>query len=99
MYALPLGALLLLPGVRFAAKSPETWGWIAFVGVVPTFLALQVYSAGLRRVAATSAVTVATLEPVVAALLAYAVWGEVLGTIGYVGAGLVLGGVLVMARE
>jgi DME family drug/metabolite transporter len=66
---------------------------------VPTFLALQVYSAGLKRIAATSAVTVATLEPVVAALLAYLVWGEALGALGYFGAALVLAGVLVMARE
>jgi DME family drug/metabolite transporter len=99
MYALPLGALLLLPGVRFAPKSATTWGWIGFVGVVPTFLALQVYGAGLRRVTATNAVTVATLEPVVAAGLAYLVWGEALGLLGYCGAALVLAGVLVMARE
>jgi DME family drug/metabolite transporter len=99
MYALPLGALLLLPGVHFAPKSAATWGWIGFVGVVPTFLALQVYSAGLRRVSATNAVTVATLEPVVAAVLAYLVWGEALGLLGYLGAALVLAGVLVMARE
>jgi DME family drug/metabolite transporter len=99
MYALPLGALLLLPGVHFAPKSAATWGWIAFVGVVPTFLALQVYSAGLRLVSATNAVTVATLEPVVAAVLAYLVWGEALGLLGYLGAALVLTGVLVMARE
>jgi DME family drug/metabolite transporter len=67
--------------------------------VVPTFLALQVYGAGLRRVTATNAVTVATLEPVVAAGLAYLVWGEALGLLGYCGAALVLAGVLVMARE
>jgi DME family drug/metabolite transporter len=99
MYALPLGALLLLPAVHFAPKSAATWAWIGFVGVVPTFLALQVYSAGLRRVTATNAVTVATLEPVVAAVLAYLVWDEALGSLGYLGAALVLSGVLVMSRE
>jgi DME family drug/metabolite transporter len=99
MYALPLGALLLLPAVRFAPKSAATWGWLAFVAFVPTYLALLVYGAGLRRVAATHAVTIATLEPVVAALLAYAVFGETLGPLGYVGAALVLAGVLATSRQ
>jgi DME family drug/metabolite transporter len=99
MYALPLGALLLLPAVHVAPKSAAIWAWIGFVGVVPTFLALQVYSAGLKRVTATNAVTVATLEPVVAAVLAYLVWGEALGLLGYLGAALVLAGVILMARD
>ena len=97
MYVLPLGALFLLPLVHFSAKSAATWGWIAFLGVVPTYVALQLYEAGLRRVEATRAVTVATLEPVVAAALAYAVWGEALRPLGYLGAALVLAGVLVMS--
>jgi DME family drug/metabolite transporter len=96
MYVLPLGALLLLPAVRFSAKSGVTWAWIAFLGIVPTYVALQLYEAGLRRVEATRAVTVATLEPVIAAGLAYAVWGETLRPLGYAGAALVLGGVLLM---
>lgn len=99
MYVLPLGALLLLPGVRFAPKTGATWGWIAFVGIVPTYLALQLYQAGLRRVEATRAVTMATLEPVIAAALAYAVWGEALRPLGYAGAALVLAGVLTMASD
>jgi len=99
MYVLPLGALLLLPGVHFAPKSGATWGWIAYVSIVTTYVALQCYEAGLRRVEATRAVTVATLEPVVASALAYVVWGEAWGPLGYVGAGLVLGGVMLMAGE
>jgi DME family drug/metabolite transporter len=97
MYALPLGALLLLPAVHFAPKSASTWGWIVFVAIVPTWIALQVYGAGLRRLDATRAVTVATLEPVLAALLAYLVWGEALAELAYVGGGVVLAGVLVSA--
>lgn len=95
MYALPLGALLLLPAVHFAHKGAATWGWILFVSVFPTWVALQLYGAGLRRLQATHAVTVATLEPVVAAALAYAVWGEALSPIAYAGGALVLAGVLV----
>jgi drug/metabolite transporter, DME family len=99
MYALPLGALLLLPAVRFVPKSAATWGWIAFVSVVPTYLALRLYEAGLRRVEATRAVTVATLEPVIAAALAFVVWNEALRPAGYAGAALVLAGVLLMSTD
>jgi DME family drug/metabolite transporter len=99
MYALPLGAFLLLPLVRFVPKSAATWGWILFVSAVPTYLALRLYEAGLKRVEATRAVTVATLEPVVAALLAFAVWGEALRPAGYAGAILVLAGVIAMSAE
>ena len=99
MYVLPLGALALLPAVHFAPKSGATWGWIAFVGIVPTYLALQLYEAGLRRVEATRAVTVATLEPVIAAVLAWLVWGEALRPLGYAGAALVLAGVLTMSAH
>jgi DME family drug/metabolite transporter len=97
MYVLPLGALLLVPAVHVSTKSAATWGWIAFVGIVPPYLALQLYEAGLKRVEATRAVTVATLEPVIAAALAFVVWGEALRPIGYAGAALVLTGVLLMS--
>jgi DME family drug/metabolite transporter len=98
-YALPLGALMLLPAVAFAPKSVADWLVLLFLGVVPTYGAYLLYSIGLARVEATRAATVATLEPVAAAALAYAVWGEALHGLGYVGAALVLAGVVVVATE
>ena len=98
-YALPLGAALLLPAVTFAPKSTEDWLVLLFLGVVPTYGAYLFYSVGLARVEATRAATVATLEPVAAAALAYAVWGETLRGLGYVGAALVVAGVLLVATE
>lgn len=98
MYALPLGALMLLPFVDFAGKGATTWGWIVYLAVVPTWVALQLYGAGLRRLEATRAATVATIEPVVAAALAYAVWGELLAPVAYLGAALVLAGVVTSAQ-
>jgi DME family drug/metabolite transporter len=94
MYALPIGALALLPAVRFAPKSAPAWGAILFIAVVPTYLAYLLYAHGLRRVEATRAAMVATLEPVVAAAVAYVAWGERLGTAGTIGGALVLAGVL-----
>jgi drug/metabolite transporter, DME family len=98
-YALPLGAVLLLPGVTFAPKSTTAWLVLLFLALVPTYLAYSLYSVGLGRVEATRAATVATLEPVAAAALAYVVWGEALHGLGYVGAALVIAGVLVVATE
>ena len=98
-YALPVGAVLLLPMVSFVPKSAANWLVLLFLGVVPTYGAYLLYSFGLARLEATRAATVATLEPVAAAALAYVVWGEALRGLGYVGAALVLAGVLLVATE
>jgi len=98
-YALPIGAVLLLPMVSFASKSAAAWLVLLFLGVVPTYMAYLLYSFGLARLEATRAATVATLEPVAAAALAYVVWGEALRALGYAGAALVLAGVLLVATE
>ncbi|WP_420125320.1 DMT family transporter [Longimicrobium sp.] len=96
VYALPIGALAMLPLVDFRPKNGTAWGAIAFVAVVPTYLAYVFYSAGLRRVQATRAATVATVEPVVATFAAYLMWNERLSPAGYAFAAVVLIGVLMM---
>lgn len=96
LWALPVGALAMLPLVEWSPKTPAAWGWLAFVAVVPTYLAYVCYSAGLRRVEATRASVVATIEPVVAAVGAYLLWGERLAPAAYLFAGVVLAGVLLM---
>jgi len=96
IYALPVGALTMLPMVDFRPKNQTAWAAIAFVAVVPTYLAYFFYSAGLRRVQATRAATVATVEPVVAAIAAFLMWNERLSAAGYVCAAVVLAGVLLM---
>ena len=87
---LPLGALGLLPFVEFAPKDPAVWGWLAALGLVSTYLAYLIYYTGLRTTEAERAVLVATVEPVVAAALAAAAFGERLGWIGWGGAALIL---------
>lgn len=101
LYVLPVGALALFPFVEIVPKSATAWAVLLFLAVVPTYLAYLLYAAGLRRVEATRAATVATVEPVVAAVAAYLMWGERWSPAGYLFAGLVLGGVLLMvsARE
>jgi drug/metabolite transporter, DME family len=87
---LPIGALGLLPFVRFAPKDPQVWLLLVTLALVSTYLAYLLYYTGLRTVEASRAVLVATVEPVVAAALAAAVYGERLGPYGVAGAGLIL---------
>ena len=87
---LPLGALGLTPFVAFAPKDQVVWLLLVTLALVSTYLAYLVYYTGLRQVEASRAVLVATVEPVVAAALAAAVYGERLGALGMVGAALIL---------
>ncbi len=97
---MPLGALGLLPWVPFDAvrlATPALVLDLVLMGALSTYLAYLVYYLGLRRVEASRAVLVATIEPVVAALLAAGLFGERLGAWGVVGAALVLGAALLSA--
>ena len=99
LYALPVAALALLPFTVFQPKSPAAWTALLVIGVLSTYGAYLAYSAGLARLEATRAAVVATAEPVFGALLAFVFWGERFAPLGYVAAGLVLGGVLLMATS
>ena len=92
--ALPVGALGLAPLAAtlggFAPKDAASWALLGGMAAVSTYLAYLLYFEGLRRVAASRAVVVATTEPVVASLLAAWVFGERLGAWGVVGGAVVL---------
>ena len=95
VYTLGIGALVLLaalPPARLLdlAWSPAVWAWVGVLGVGPTFLAYRLYTAGLQWVPASTASIVATVEPVVAALLGWFVLGEALTAGQGAGAALVL---------
>ena len=78
-FVMPLGALGLLPLVDFSAKSPAVWGLLVLLAALSTYAAYGLYYAGLKRVEASRAVLVASVEPVVAALLGALLFGERLG--------------------
>lgn len=87
---LPLGAVGLAPFVAWSAKPPVAWALLAALALVSTYVAYLVYGLGLQRARASLAVVVATVEPVVAGALAWVAFGERLGAVGFLGAGLVL---------
>ena len=94
LYALPVGCLGLLPFLHFGHKSPQAWLVLALLAVTTTYGAYSVYYAGLRRLEATRVAIVATLEPVLAAGLAYVWWDERFDALGYAGSALILAAVL-----
>lgn len=90
---MPIGAVGLLPVARFEvfAAPAVVWVDIALLAVLSTYVAYLIYYRGLREVEASRAVLVATIEPVLAAVLAAVFFGERLGWLGVLGAVLVLG--------
>ncbi len=98
-FVLPCGALGLLflmrfTAVDFSAKSPQVWGLLFLLAALSTYAAYGLYYTGLRRTEASRAVLIASVEPVVAGLLAALVFGERLGVWGLLGGLLIVGAAL-----
>ena len=89
-YALPVGGLALLPLVQFHSKSLTAWGALLFLAFFSTYGAYSAYFAGLRRLSASRAAILATLEPVVASFVAHLWWKERFTALSVAGAFLVL---------
>ena len=97
--ALPIGAVGLLPFLHFTHKTPAAWLSLAGLAVLCTYFAYLAYSAGLKHLPATRASVIASLEPVVAALLAATLFDERLSALALAGAALVIGAALLLSTE
>lgn len=93
-WILLIGALGLLPFASLRVPSLRGGAALLFIGFASTYCAYAIYSVGLMRLPSSRAAVIATMEPVVAAILAYLFWEEYLGLLGYLGAVLVIAGVL-----
>ncbi|MBN1890895.1 MAG: EamA family transporter [Thermoflexales bacterium] len=102
-YGYAIGALFLLPFQSMHSLSslaqPGAWLWLALLIVGPTLGAGASFAAGVRHVPVSNASVIATLEPLIAALLAYTFLGERLEVPQLVGGGLVLAAVILLARR
>lgn len=96
VYALPFGALLLLPFVDFHPKSAYAWTMLISLAAVTSYGAFSAYYAGLKLLDATHASVIATFEPVVAAVFAYLLFGEKFSPLGYVGSCLIIAAVFLV---
>lgn len=95
------GGLLLVP-VLLSTGAPllatrEALLVAAYMALVPMFLGYLLFGFGLTRVAASTATTVTLAEPAVAAILAVAIVGERLSTLGWTGMGTIGAALFILA--
>jgi DME family drug/metabolite transporter len=100
-YAFGFGAAFLLPfrppGVLLRTHYPwQAWLGILALAWFPTLLAYALFTTSMAHIEASQASIIATLEPVLAVLLASVVLGERVSLPQGIGAALVLGGVLLL---
>ncbi|MBO0601540.1 EamA family transporter [Sporosarcina sp. E16_3] len=69
---------------------------VLYLGIVTTSVAYILFSAGLKRIPSSSAVTLSLAEPLTAALLSVIVVGERLNGTSWMGIAMLLGGILVL---
>lgn len=101
LYSLGIGAVALFaltpPSETLRAlRMPAAWPLLIGVGVVPSLLAPICFTLGLQNVRTSSASILATIEPVVAAVLAWSVLGESLAPLQLAGGVCVLLAVLLL---
>jgi drug/metabolite transporter, DME family len=99
LYVLPIGALGLLPWVTFTPKTPIAWLALISLAIICTYGANSCYYLGLKYLDAGRASITATLEPVVAAVVAYVWWSEVFTVQSYMGSAVILSAVVLMIRS
>jgi DME family drug/metabolite transporter len=102
-WSLAFGALFLLPlqfgsftgggGLEVLLKDRTSWFFVLGLGLGPTLGSYALFHAGLRRVPASNASIVATIEPVVAALVGFLFLSQTLSAFQ------ILGGVLIVAAS
>ena len=92
---LTVGAALL-GELRPGDVTVGGWGWLACLALISTVGAVSLFFIGIARVGPTVASILSAVEPVVTVLLAFVVFGEVLGAAQLLGGVLVLGSVLVL---
>lgn len=99
LYAYGIGTLVLAlaapPWVAFV-QHPEAAGIILLMGLGPTLLAAFLFYAGLHHIDASAASMLATIEPVVAALLGLAWLGEGLPVATVGGTALIIGAAILL---
>ncbi|WP_066636709.1 DMT family transporter [Desulfolucanica intricata] len=76
--------------------SLTTWGELVFLGLISTLFAYICYNQGLRYIEPGKVSIIATIEPVVAVVLAYVFFKELLEPVQLLGTVLVLTGVILI---
>ncbi|HEV7809261.1 MAG TPA: DMT family transporter [Candidatus Limnocylindrales bacterium] len=90
-----VGALLTGRPLAPDRMPSAAWPYLAAIGFASTFLAIQTFYAGARRIGAAQAALVSTIEPLIIVTLATFALHEVLAPVQLGGAALILLGVIV----
>jgi drug/metabolite transporter, DME family len=102
-FGFTIGAVILFVACLFTgfAGTYSAGGWLVlgYLGLLPTALAYGMFLFGMRSTLPTVASIVALAEPLTAAVLAWVVLGEKLTALGLIGAGLLLGSLVVLTRK
>ena len=95
-----MSAIMLMPFLfLFETEGLMTGRGISvvlYLGIVTTSVAYILFSAGLKRIPSSSAVTLSLAEPLTAAVLSVIVVGERLNGTSWMGIAMLLGGILVL---
>jgi DME family drug/metabolite transporter len=103
-YSFGFGAFFLLLTQRptqliSMGNAPLGWLTLFVLGAGPTLVGFTLYTVSLRYLPVSVASLIATLEPVITAIMAFSLLGERLSAIQVVGALLILSGVITLRRE
>lgn len=91
-------AVNLVNGV-VAVHTMQGWMLVLYLGLIPTAFAYWMFQTGLRSVSATAASIIGMLDPLVAALLAWVLFGETLAATGVVGAGMLMISIFLLSLD
>jgi drug/metabolite transporter, DME family len=90
--AMLAGAAALLPLSGFGVPARAAWPVLAFIVLASTVVASKSFAAGVVRLPPTHAAVLSTLEPVVAVVGQYLIWGSTLTWVQSLGAlGIITG--------
>lgn len=99
LYMLPIGALCLFPIVDFVQKTTTAWIGLVCLAFISTYGAYYCYYIGLKYLEPSRAAITATIEPVVATIVAHVWWDESFAFYGYIGSAFILMAVILMVWE
>lgn len=77
----------------------QSWMVLLYLALVPSILAYWLFQSALKDVPASTASVVTLLEPLVASVLAWVLFSERLGPIGWVGAALLMGAIALLSTD
>ncbi len=96
-YSSLVAALCILPFANLSFSLGMS-AWLAILGIafMSTYIAYWAYCEGIKRLNPTKAAVLATIEPVVATIAAWFIWGESFSGFGWLGAVLIVVTVIIL---